>query len=121
MLLSLAAHYGFDIEQPWEALDDEIQERVLHGSGEEAIAFNYPNARGRHTGKRHPFEGVIPGLERRWRETDTAVVREELSRLRTRHACPDCHGARLRSEALHVMIGDTPIHALSALPMARSS
>ncbi|HEY5635685.1 MAG TPA: excinuclease ABC subunit UvrA [Burkholderiales bacterium] len=120
MLLSLAAHYGFDIEQPWEALDDEIQERVLHGSGEEAIAFSYPNARGRHTVKRHPFEGVIPGLERRWRETDTAVVREELARLRTRHACPACHGARLRSEALHVKIGDTPIHALSALPMRQS-
>jgi len=117
MLQSLAAHYGFDIEQPWEGLDDDIQHCVLHGSADESIAFSYPNARGRHTVKNHPFEGIMPGLERRWRETDTAVVREELARLRSRHSCPDCRGARLRSEALHVRIGDTPIHTLSALPM----
>jgi len=120
MLQSLARHYGFDIEQPWEMLDESVQQRVLYGSGEEAIAFSYPGARGRATQRSHPFEGVIPNLERRYRETDAAVVREELARYRSLRACPVCEGARLRPEALHVRIGEENIHEISGWPLRQT-
>src|SRR5205085_6217808 len=81
LLQSLARHYRFDIEQPWEALDERIQKLILHGSGSEAIAFHYPGERGRAAVKQHPFEGVVPNLERRYRETDSLAVREELAKL----------------------------------------
>jgi excinuclease ABC subunit A len=117
MLTSLARHYHFDIEQPWEVLDDAIQERVLRGSGGEAIAFQYPGERGRTTTKQHPFEGVIPSLERRWRETDSIVVREELAKLRNTMACPDCGGSRLRREARNVRLDGKAIYEVSAWPL----
>jgi excinuclease ABC subunit A len=120
MLQSLARHYGFDIEQPWEMLDDEVQRRVLYGSGDEPIAFSYPGARGRNTTRSHPFEGVIPNLERRYRETDAAVVREELARYRSTRACPACDGARLRREALHVRIAGHAIHEISRWPLRQT-
>ena len=120
MLQSLARHYGFDIEQPWEMLDDAVQQRVLYGSGEDAIAFSYPGARGRTTQRSHPFEGVIPNLERRYRETDAAVVREELARYRSLRACPACNGARLRPEALHVRLADRTIHEISHWPLRQT-
>ncbi len=120
MLQSLARHYGFDIEQPWEVLDDAVQQRVLYGSGEEAIVFSYPAARGRATQRSHPFEGVIPNLERRYRETDAAVVREELARYRSLRACPACEGARLRPEALHVRLADKTIHEISHWPLRQT-
>ncbi len=105
LLTSLAAHYDFDLETPFEALPEHIRQRVLYGSGDEEIAFLYINEKGRSTVKRHPFEGVIPNLERRWRETDSSAVREELSKLRQTQTCPDCHGSRLREDARHVLIG----------------
>src|SRR5687767_14263426 len=105
MLQSLAKHYRFDVEQPWEMLDDKVQKVVLHGSGRDKIAFHYPSARGRSSVKEHAFEGVIPSLERRYRETDSAAVREELVKLRNTQTCPDCAGARLRREARHVKVG----------------
>jgi len=120
MLQSLARHYGFDIEQPWEMLDDEVQQRVLYGSGDEPIAFSYPAARGRATLRSHPFEGVIPSLERRYRETDAAVVREELARYRSTRACPACGGARLRREALHVRLAGRTIHEISTWPLRQT-
>ncbi|KPK08025.1 MAG: excinuclease ABC subunit A [Betaproteobacteria bacterium SG8_39] len=120
MLQSLAQHYGFDIEQPWEMLDDAVQSRVLYGSGTDEIAFSYPAARGRATVRRHPFEGVIPNLERRYRETDAAVVREELGRYRSLRACPACEGARLRPEALHVRLADKTIHDVSRWPLRQT-
>jgi len=120
MLQSLARHYGFDIEQPWEMLDDNVQQRVLYGSGEEPIAFSYPGARGRATQRSHPFEGVIPNLERRYRETDAAVVREELARYRSLRACPACEGARLRPEALHVRLAERTIHEISRWPLRQT-
>ena len=92
MLTALAKHYRFDIEQPWEALDDAVQEAVLHGSGGAIIAFQYPGERGRTATKPHAFEGIIPSLERRWRETDSSVVREELAKLRNTMTCPACGG-----------------------------
>src|SRR5690606_10703048 len=97
LLTSLAAHYEFDLETPFDALPEDIRQRVLYGSGEESIPFLYINEKGRSTVRRHPFEGVIPNLERRWRETDSSAVREELGKLRHIRVCPDCHGARLRT------------------------
>jgi excinuclease ABC subunit A len=108
LLTSLAAHYDFDIETPFEALPDEVRQRVLYGSGDEDISFLYLNEKGRTTVKKHPFEGIIPNLERRWRETDSSAVREELGKYRQSKVCPECKGSRLRAEARHVLIGDEP-------------
>jgi excinuclease ABC subunit A len=120
MLESLARHYGFDIESPWEMLDERIHSLILHGSGKETIAFRYLGERGRGTVKEHPFEGVIPNHERRYRETDSLVVREELAKLRNVRACPECGGARLRREARHVRIADTTLQEVSAWPLKRA-
>ncbi|HWK71541.1 MAG TPA: excinuclease ABC subunit UvrA [Burkholderiaceae bacterium] len=108
LLTSLAAHYEFDIDTPFEELPEGIRQRILFGSGDEAIPFLYLNEKGRSTVKKHPFEGIIPNLERRWRETDSSAVREELGKYRHTKTCPDCHGSRLRAEARHVLIGDEP-------------
>ncbi len=105
MLASLAAHYAFDIETPWEALPERVREIVLDGSGRTKIAFRYMADNGRMVLKEHPFEGILPNLERRLRETDAVAVREELSKYRATRPCPACHGTRLRSEARHVLIG----------------
>jgi excinuclease ABC subunit A len=120
MLQSLARHYDFDIESPWEMLEERIQDLILYGSGSESIAFRYPSERGRGTVKEHPFEGVIPNHERRYRETDSQVVREELAKLRNARACPECGGARLRREARHVRIADTTLHEISAWPLKQA-
>jgi len=117
LLQSLAAHYGFDIEQPWELLPDRVQKLVLYGSGKEKIAFRYLGERGRSTVKEHAFEGVVPNLERRYRETDSAVVKEELAKYRATRACPECDGARLRREARHVKIADRTLHEASGLAL----
>ncbi|HQU89373.1 MAG TPA: excinuclease ABC subunit UvrA, partial [Denitromonas sp.] len=93
MLTSLAKHYKFDIEAPFEELTEEVREVVLHGSGKTAIAFRYLSDSGRSVLKEHPFEGIIPNLERRYRETDSMAVREELAKLRGTQACPVCAGA----------------------------
>jgi excinuclease ABC subunit A len=118
MLQSVAQHYGFDLEQPFEALPPQAQQVLLHGSGDEAIEFTYEaqagsgaKARVRSVKRSHPFEGIVPNLQRRWRETDSAAVREDLARLQAARACPDCAGTRLRREARHVFLqagGDAP-------------
>jgi excinuclease ABC subunit A len=117
MLQSLARHYTFDVEAPWEVLDERIQNLVLYGSGTEAIAFQYPGEKGRTAVKSHPFEGVVPNLERRYKETDSLVVREELAKLVNQRACPDCGGARLRREARHVKVAERTLQEVSALPL----
>src|SRR5918999_4389951 len=114
MLQSLAKHYRFDIESPWEMLDERIQRIILHGSGRDKIPFHYASARGRGSVKEHPFEGVIPNHERRYRETDSMVVREELAKLRNLQPCPECGGARLRREARHVKVGEHAIYDISS-------
>ena len=106
MLASLAAHYAFDIETPWDQLPEAIQQIVLFGSGEVEIPFFYLNEKGKSTVKRHAFEGVIPNLERRWKETESSAVREELGKYRAIQTCPDCKGSRLRAQARHVRIGN---------------
>ena len=99
MLTSLAEHYGFDIEASFGVLPERVQEVVLNGSGKEKIAFRYMADNGRMVSKEHPFEGIIPNLERRFKETDSLAVREELTKYRATQICPGCHGSRLRSEA----------------------
>jgi len=120
MLQSLAKHYRFDIESPWESLDERIQQLILYGSGKEKVAFHYLSERGRTAVKEHAFEGVIPNHERRYRETDSLAVREELAKLRNVHACPECGGARLRREARHVKIAEQTLHEVSAWPLTRT-
>ncbi len=120
MLQSLARHFGFDVEQPWEMLGDGVQQLVLHGSGKEKVAFQYLTARGRAQTREHPFEGVIPNLERRYRETDSIVVREELAKYRNTQACPECGGARLRREARHVRVGERALHEIGRLPLSEA-
>jgi excinuclease ABC subunit A len=110
MLESLAKHYQFNIDTPFEALDTAIQQVLLYGSGDEEIKFNYSLESGANAGKKlskkHPFEGILVNMERRYRETDSAVVREDLARYRGTRACTACNGTRLRREARHVRVGE---------------
>ena len=105
LLQSLAAHRGFDLDTAWKDLPEDVQRLVLHGSGDEAIAFDYPAERGRKMRREHPFEGVLPNLARRHKETDNAQVREELAKLMSVRTCPVCEGTRLKAEARHVRVG----------------
>ena len=120
MLQSLARHYGFDVEQPWEALDEATQNLILYGSGKEKIAFTYLGERGRSTIKEHAFEGIVHNLQRRHRETDSVVVREELAKYLNHKVCPDCGGARLRREARHVLLEGKSIYEISHVPMRQT-
>lgn len=119
MLASLAAHYRFDIDTAFEALPEKIREVVLFGSGRDKIAFRYMADNGRMVLKEHTFEGIIPNLERRLRETDSTAVREELGKYRATRACPGCSGSRLRAEARHVQIGGRALHEIGRLPLGQ--
>jgi excinuclease ABC subunit A len=108
LLESVARHYGFDLDTPFEQLAQEHRQVLLHGSGPTELAFVYTaegaNGKRRSVKRWHPFEGILPNFERRWRETDSAAVREDLARLQAAKPCPACHGARLRREARHVFL-----------------
>jgi len=110
MLESLAKHYKFDIDKPFESLPPEVQNAILQGSGEEDIKFSYVMDSGASQGKKltkkHPFEGIVPNMARRYRETDSTLVREDLARYRSTQPCQACKGTRLRLEARHVKIGE---------------
>jgi excinuclease ABC subunit A len=125
MLVAVAQHYGFDLNQPFDQLPESAQRVILHGSGEVEIPFTYTNERGRRMVRRHPFEGVIPSLERRLKETDSLVVREELAKLRSQRPCPVCEGSRLRREARNVFVGEGEqqrgIWQISAAPLAEAA
>ena len=118
MLECLARHYKFDLDAPFDALSEEVRKVILYGSAEELISFTYLNDRGGAQRRRHPFEGVIPNMERRFRETESNTVREELSRYLGSQPCLDCNGARLRIEARNVFIDGRPIHEITQLPVA---
>lgn len=128
LLESLAKHYQFDIEQAFETLPAAVQHAVLQGSGEEDIKFSYVMdsglSQGKKVSKKHPFEGIIPNMQRRYRETDSTLVREDLSRYRSTQSCPECGGSRLRREARHVKIGEgaqaRAIFELSHITLAES-
>ena len=113
MLGSLAAHYGFDVDTPWNALPERIRQIVLYGSGKEELPFSYVNERGKVAVREHAFEGIVVNFERRYKETDSVAVREELSKLISNKTCPSCDGTRLREEARNVRMG----HELSALTL----
>lgn len=120
MLCAVAEHYGFDIETPFIDLTPLQQGYLLQGSNGEDISFNYVNSRGDTIQKKHPFEGVLPNLERRYRETDSQMVREELAKYLSVQSCPDCGGSRLRIEARHVFVGEQTIHACTAMPVEQA-
>ncbi len=117
MLESLAGHYGFDTGVPFEELPARVREIVLHGSGKEQIKFRYLNERGTRVDRSHSFEGIIPSLERRYRETDSVMVREELSKYLNAKPCPECAGTRLRREARFVFIGGRTLPEVSGLSL----
>jgi len=108
MLESLAKHYQFDIEAPFETLPEATRHALLWGSGTEEIRFGYGGDGTKKSTKKHAFEGIIPNMQRRYRETDSPVVREELARYRSSQTCADCQGSRLRTEARHVRLGEGP-------------
>jgi len=119
MLTRLAAHFAFDVEAPFENLPEPVQALVLHGTREK-IPFSYLSERGRTVVKEHAFEGILPSLERRYKETDSLVVREELAKYRNTKACPSCEGTRLRLEARHVRIGERAIYEVSGFPLKQA-
>jgi excinuclease ABC subunit A len=114
MLTSLAEHYGFAIDTPFAELDPRHQQRILFGSGEEEITFNYANERGTVFKRTHRFEGIIPNMERRYRETDSAGVREELVKYLSTQRCPECEGMRLNRAARHVFVDGRSLPAATA-------
>ncbi|WON74678.1 excinuclease ABC subunit UvrA [Nitrosospira sp. Is2] len=117
LLASLASHYDFDLEISFEQLPANIQDIVLNGSGREKISFAYLNENGTRTHRKHTFEGIIPNLERRYKETDSVAVREELAKYLNSQLCPECAGTRLRREARHVRVGGQAIYEINALPL----
>ena len=121
LLQALAKHANFDLEKPFETLPKKAQELILFGSGEIQIPFEYLNERGKLSMREHTFEGIVANFERRYRETDSMTVREELARYQNMCSCPDCSGTRLRREARFVKVGDgqqaRAIYEISALPL----
>ncbi len=121
MLSNLAAHYGFDLDMPFEQLPEQARQVVLFGSGRQTVPFTYINERGRTVVREHTFEGVVNNLQRRYRETDSLAVKEELAKFINQKECPSCHGARLRVEARHVKVGSgkqqRAIYEVAATPL----
>ena len=117
MIIALAEYYGFDVATPFKDLPADVRQTVLYGSGDENLPFQYLNERGKLTVREHSFEGIIPNLERRYRETESSTVREELAKYVSDTVCPDCGGARLRKEARYVQVGERTLYEISRLPL----
>ncbi|MFQ3263880.1 MAG: excinuclease ABC subunit A, partial [Porticoccaceae bacterium] len=117
MLTSLAEHYTFDIDTPWEKLSPIHQQKILFGSDDEEITFNYVNDRGTVFRREHKFEGVIHNMERRYRETESQSVREELTKFMATSNCPECSGTRLRKSARNVFIDNKRIEDIVCMPV----
>ncbi|MEO7916430.1 MAG: excinuclease ABC subunit UvrA [Dokdonella sp.] len=117
MIGALGKHYNFDIEKPWNELTRANREKVLYGSGSEAIAFRYVNDSGGTVTRKHRFEGIVNNLERRYRETESAAVREELSKYINNQPCPECDGQRLNRSARNVFVTDRNLPSISAMPI----
>jgi excinuclease ABC subunit A len=120
MLQSLAKHYKFDSEQPYSELPERIRNILLHGSGEEIIQFSYTTGNGASIRRKHPFEGILPNLERRYRETDSGMVREELAKFLSSQPCPECAGTRLNTAARHVYISGQSIAAVTTMSVSHA-
>ncbi|SES35196.1 excinuclease ABC subunit UvrA [Halopseudomonas bauzanensis] len=121
MLSSLAEHYGIDLEQPFDDLSEKHRKLVLNGTGSDKVPFRYLNDRGDIVKREHPFEGILPNLERRYRETESQSVREELSKYLSTQPCPDCHGTRLRREARHVFIDGRNLSGITTMPVGAAA
>jgi len=117
LLKSVAQHYNVDIDTRYQDLPDTFKNTLLYGSGEVEIAFTYINTRGDSVKRMHPFEGVIPNIERRYRETESNMVREELARYLNNQPCPSCHGSRLKEASRHVYINAETLPELAKLPI----
>ncbi len=117
LISALAEHYGFDIDTPFEQLPEDIQEIILHGSKGEIISFKYLNERRGSTVRKHAFEGIISNMKRRYHETESSTVREELARYLSIQTCPDCHGSRLNQAACHVTVNGKNLPEITALPV----
>jgi excinuclease ABC subunit A len=117
LLQSLSEHYKFDLETVFEDLPEKIQDVILNGSGSEQISFSYLNERGQINKKMHSFEGILNNLKRRYHETDSGTVRDELAKYLNMQTCPSCEGARLRIEARHVKVGKKNIHEICHTPL----
>ncbi len=120
MLQSLADHYGFDIDTPFNKLKKKHQKIILHGSGKEEISFSYVNDRGDIFQRTHRFEGIIPNMERRYRDTESQTVREDLAKFLSTQPCPDCHGTRLRKEARNVFVKNRDLPSITAMPVGEA-
>lgn len=120
MIQSLADHYQFDIDTPYESLPEDIQELLLYGSGDEVISFNYVNQKGRTSTKRHPFEGIIPTMERRYHETSSNLVRDELSKYLATQPCSQCEGDRLNVQARNVFVSEANLPSLTAISIQQA-
>ena len=120
IICSLAKHYTFDPELPFSELSKEIQDIVLYGSGDDVIEFKFMTGTGSANKKRHSFEGIVANMERRYHETDSPVVRDELAKYLSQKTCNVCEGARLNISARHVFIDDLPIHQLTRFPIRKS-
>ncbi|NJD05139.1 MAG: excinuclease ABC subunit UvrA [Methylococcaceae bacterium] len=120
IILSLAEHYGFDPEAPFDSLPEKIKDTIFYGSGKEAIDFLHLDARGRIQIRRHTFEGIVRNMERRYRETDSSLVREELAKYLAAKPCPDCDGTRLNLGARHVLVAERALPSLTQLSIRRS-
>ncbi len=117
LLKAVGEHYGFDTDTPFSQLTDTQRDAVLHGTGSDKIEFHYLSDRGDLTLKSHPFEGVMPNMQRRYRDTESQTVREDLARYQAQQKCPSCRGSRLRRDARHVIIDQHNIAAITALPV----
>src|SRR5579872_933173 len=120
LIQSLARHYGFDVETPWDELPEHVHHGLLYGSGTEAIVFSYRGEAERRGRKRQPFEGILPNLTRRYRETESPMVREELGRYRGVRRCPECHGTRLNRAARFVFVAGRSIPEVASLTVGRA-
>ena len=121
MLNSLAEHFNFEVDTPFDQLSQKKQDIVLHGSKGEVIDFRFLNDRGDSTIRRHAFEGILPNMERRYRETESVMVRDELSKYLSSQACPDCGGTRLKSDARHVYINEMTLPAITSMTIAHAA
>jgi len=120
MIQSLAEALSFDSEMPFHELPEEIRQAILYGTGKREIKFQYITEKGTQFIRTHPFEGVIPNLDRRYRETESPAVREELAKFLSTRSCPECAGARLNQSARHVYVGGKNLPDVSSLPVGRA-
>ncbi len=120
MLRSLADHLDFDIEAPFDSLLASTRKVILYGSGKETVEFKYVNDRGDTSVRRHPFEGVLPNMERRYKETESSAVREDLAKFISNRSCASCAGTRLRREARHVFVENTALPTISEMSIGHA-